>query len=245
MLVSARSKIRGEYMSNKSIMIVEDDLSMQHMLAASVEKAGYSVLVGETGEEALSLALDQRPDLIVLDLLLPDGNGLDVCKSLRSHTDTQGIPIIMVTSLGEQSDKVYGLDVGADDYMVKPVDVPELLARIRALFRRKQKGDENGNRKALEVNEFTVLPEHLSVSREGRSVQLTALEFKLLYQLACSPHTAFSRAELQELVWGTGHGNTERAVDVLVNRLRSKLESLPGGMNIVKTVRGIGYCFSS
>ncbi len=232
-------------MANKSIMIVEDDESTLHMLGASVEKAGYSVLLGETGEDALAIAREKHPDLIVLDLLLPDSSGLDVCRSLRSDTETQGIPIIMVTSLGEQSDKVYGLDVGADDYMVKPVDVPELLARIRALFRRRQQSDENGNRKTPEVGGFTVQPEHLSICQDGQSVQLTALEFKLLYQLANNPRNAFSRSELQELVWGTGHGNTERAVDVLVNRLRSKLESLPGGLGIVKTVRGIGYCFHS
>ncbi len=232
-------------MANESIMIVEDDQSTLLMLSNSVEKAGYNVLIGETGEQALAIAREERPDLIVLDLLLPDGNGLDVCKSLRASNDTQGIPIIMVTALGEQSDKVYGLDVGADDYMVKPVDVPELLARIRALFRRRQRVGENGNRSIIEVDGFTVLPEHLSVSKGEQSVQLTALEFKLLYQLAAKPKEAFSRTDLQEQVWGTGHGNTERAVDVLVNRLRSKLESLPGGDKIVKTVRGIGYRFSA
>ncbi len=226
-------------------MIVEDDQSTLQMLTASVEKAGYGVLVSETGEEALALARAHRPDLIVLDLLLPDGNGLDVCKSLRSDSDTQNIPIIMVTSLGEQSDKVYGLDVGADDYMVKPVDVPELLARIRALFRRQQQTAENGNRTVLEVDGFVLQPEHLSMSKDELSVQLTALEFKLLYQLASKPKDVFSRTELQELVWGGGHGNTERAVDVLVNRLRSKLDTLPGGEDIVKTVRGIGYHFSA
>lgn len=232
-------------MANETIMIVEDDRTTLSMLCASVEKAGYRVVAGETGEKALALAKKERPDLLVLDLLLPDGSGLDVCKALRNEPQTQAIPIIMVTALGEQSDKVYGLDVGADDYMVKPVDVPELLARIRAVFRRKTAGKAGNGHTELQVEGFTIQPDQLSVCRDGRSVQLTALEFKLLYQLAARPKDAFSRTDLQELVWGGSHGNTERAVDVLVNRLRGKLEMLAGGDAIVKTVRGIGYRFTA
>ena len=225
------------------ILIVEDDLSTLRMLAASVEQAGYGVLAEQTAASALALARKEHPDLIVLDLLLPDESGLAVCRSLRELGETCAIPILMVTSLDKPSDKVSGLDQGADDYMVKPVDITEMLARIRALLRRRRSAAGDGGA-AISLEGFIVQPDRLCVSREGSSpVQLTALEFKLLYQLASRPDETFSRNSLQELVWGSGQGNTERAVDVLVNRLRSKLGELPGGSAIVRTVRGVGYRF--
>ncbi|MCP4546145.1 MAG: response regulator transcription factor [bacterium] len=234
-------------MSNECILIVDDDPSTLKMLTASVQKAGYRVLASETGEEALKVAQAESPDLMVLDLVLPDTGGLEVCRALRDEPETANLPIIMVTALGEQSDKIYGLEVGADDYMVKPVDVPELLARIRALFRRQQRKIEMEGSEIrttnLELDDFLIQPERLSVSKDDASVQLTALEFKLLYQLASHAEDSFSRSDLQELVWGKDQKNTERAVDVLVNRLRGKLETLPGGNAIVKTVRGLGYRF--
>ncbi len=227
------------------ILIVEDDLSTLRMLAASVEQAGYAVLAEQTAAAALTLARLEHPDLIVLDLLLPDESGLEVCRSLRQADATRSIPILMVTSLDKPSDKVSGLDQGADDYMVKPVDVTELLARIRALLRRRLREPDGGNGgAAIALEGFVIQPERLCVVREGSApVQLTALEFKLLYQLASRPDEVFSRGALQALVWGGGQGNTERAVDVLVNRLRGKLSALPGGGGIVRTVRGMGYRF--
>jgi DNA-binding response OmpR family regulator len=227
------------------ILIVEDDLSTLRMLAASVEQAGYRVVAEQTAAAALAQARREHPDLIVLDLLLPDENGLEVCRSLRALDETRSIPILMVTSLDKPSDKVSGLDQGADDYMVKPVDVTELLARIRALLRRRLWEPESGNGgAAITLDGFVIQPDRLAVTRDGSgAVQLTALEFKLLYQLASRPDETFSRAALQALVWGNGQGNTERAVDVLVNRLRSKLGELPGGTGIVRTVRGVGYRF--
>jgi len=227
------------------ILIVEDDLSTLRMLAASVEQAGYRVIAEQTAAAALDLARREHPDLIVLDLLLPDESGLAVCRSLRALGETRSIPILMVTSLDKPSDKVSGLDQGADDYMVKPVDVTELLARIRALLRRSQREPESSNGgAAICLEGFVIQPDRLAVTRDGSgAVQLTALEFKLLYQLASRPDETFSRSALQALVWGNGPGNTERAVDVLVNRLRGKLAELPGGAGIVRTVRGVGYRF--
>jgi len=227
----------------ESILIVEDDPSTLRMLGASLEQAGYRVLPEKTATAALEVACREHPDLIVLDLLLPDQNGLAVCRALRAREETRGIPIIMVTALDKTSDKVSGLDQGADDYMVKPVDVTELLARIRALLRRRH-GELEGDGKAIAIDGFTIQPEQLCVRRATSGpVLLTALEFKLLYQLASRPDETFSRQALQSLVWGTGQGNTERAVDVLINRLRAKLSSLPGGGEIVRTVRGVGYRF--
>ena len=234
-------------MANECILIVEDDPSTLRMLASSVEKAGYRVLAATTGEEAVQLARTEKPDLMVLDLVLPDTSGLEVCRAVRDAAETQEMSLIMVTALGEQSDKIYGLEVGADDYMVKPVDVPELLARIRALFRRQQReaGKIKGDAPVLERQGFKIQPERLSVSRNDTSVRLTALEFKLLYQLARNPDSTFSRGDLQRLIWGDEQSNTERAVDVLVNRLRGKLGKLPDGESIVKTVRGVGYRFTT
>ncbi len=234
-------------MADETILIVEDDPSTLRMLAMSVEKAGYRVLTAENAASAIEQAREKRPELVVLDLMLPDSSGLDVCRSLREEPETQGMSLIIVTALGEQSDKIYGLEVGADDYMVKPVDVPELLARIRALFRRhhrRQRAGDNGRGvPSIEVGGFRIQPERLSVSKDDRSIQLTALEFKLLYQLASKPQETFSRSDLQALVWGEEQRNTERAVDVLVNRLRGKLDRLAGGGVLVKTVRGVGYRF--
>lgn len=234
-------------MANECILIVDDDPTTLKMLCTSVQKAGYRVLASETGEDALAVAKEEKPDMMVLDLVLPGKGGLDVCRVLRDEPETANLPIIMVTALSEQSDKIYGLEVGADDYMVKPVDVPELLARIRALFRRQMRKQESGSAETrgsnLEIDGFLVQPERLSVGKGDAQVQLTALEFKLLYQLASNPEGSFSRADLQELVWGKDQKNTERAVDVLVNRLRGKLEMLPGGNVVIKTVRGVGYRF--
>jgi len=230
-------------MANERILIVEDDRSTLRMLAESVEAAGYRASVAQTAAGAVAAARAQQPDVIVLDLVLPDRSGLEVCRELRGGASTDGVPIIMVTALGEPADKVSGLDLGADDYMVKPVDIPELLARIRALLRRHQSGQGEGST-AIAVDGFVIQPERLSVKRDGSvAVQLTALEFKLLYQLAARPDEIFSRQQLQSLVWGQEHGNTERAVDVLVNRLRGKLDALPKGSSIVRTVRGVGYRF--
>ncbi len=237
-------------MANEKILIVDDDPTTLAMLTTSVGKAGYQVISAESGEGALRMALEHKPDLVVLDLLLPDTSGLEICRQLLEEPETQGMLIIMVTALGEQSDKIYGLEVGADDYLVKPVDVPELLARIRALFRRHQlRGEQEAAMAAhmatpsMDLDGFSVKPEQLSVGKGGKSTQLTALEFKLLYHLASNPDETYDRAKIQEMVWGANQRNTERAVDVLVNRLRSKLEQLPGGDKIVKTVRGIGYRF--
>ena len=230
-------------MANERVLIVEDDRSTLRMLAESVEAAGYRANVERTAAAGVASARAQRPDLIILDLVLPDRSGLEVCRELRGSAATDGVPIIMVTALGEPADKVSGLDLGADDYMVKPVDIPELLARIRALLRRHQSGAGDGAT-AITVDGFVIQPERLSVGRNGsEAVQLTALEFKLLYQLASRPDETFSRHQLQTLVWGQEHSNTERAVDVLVNRLRGKLDALPEGGSIVRTVRGVGYRF--
>jgi two-component system alkaline phosphatase synthesis response regulator PhoP len=234
-------------MANECILIVDDDPITLTMLTTSVAKAGYGVLSAKSGEEALRLSLEHKPDLVVLDLLLPDTSGLEICRQLLEEPETQGMLIIMVTALGEQSDKIYGLEVGADDYLVKPVDVPELLARIRALFRRHQLNAEQEPSQtvppSMDLDGFSVKPEQLSIGKGGKAAQLTALEFKLLYHLASKPDETYDRAQIQEMVWGNNQRNTERAVDVLVNRLRSKLEQLPGGDKIVKTVRGIGYRF--
>jgi DNA-binding response OmpR family regulator len=236
-----------EIMATEKILIIDDDPTTLRMLTVGLQKAGYDVIGGETGEAALTLAREEKPDLLILDLVLPGTSGLEVCRELRDEPETANLAIIMVTALGEQSDKIYGLEVGADDYMVKPIDVPELLARMRALFRRHQRRAEQSESEfrtvALELAGFSIQPEYLSVSKGGKSAQLTALEFKLLYQLANNPDGTFSREDLQQSVWGEGQKNTERAVDVLVNRLRSKLEKLDGGDAIVRTVRGIGYRF--
>jgi two-component system alkaline phosphatase synthesis response regulator PhoP len=229
---------------NEKILLIEDEPQTLHMLARSVEKAGYQVLTAANGEDGLRLARSEAPALVVLDLILPDTNGLEICRALRESPDTEGVLLIMVTAMGDQDDKIHGFELGADDYMVKPVDVNELLARILALLRRRPRpGVGDGDAAVLALDGFTIDSRRLCVHKGDARVQLTALEFKLLYQLASQPDQTFSRAALQELVWSGDQANSARTVDVLVNRLRTKLARLEGGAGLVRTIRRLGYRF--
>jgi two-component system alkaline phosphatase synthesis response regulator PhoP len=225
------------------ILVVDDEPAVTDLLAYNLRKAHYEVLVAADGREALHLAREASPDLILLDLMLPEVDGLDVCRELRK---TSGVPIIMITALGEETDRIVGLELGADDYVTKPFSVRELMARIKAVLRRVQSSEH-------EIAPATYLysPEGLQMDLEGRTVtlgentlNLTRLEFDLLYQLLSNAGRVLTRERLLEQVWGYDFAGDTRAVDSAVKRLRAKLRSVSASADAIEAVRGVGYRFN-
>jgi len=224
------------------ILVVDDEPAVTDLLAYNLRKAHYEVLVASNGSEALRLARQAAPDLILLDLMIPEVDGLDVCRELRK---TSGVPIIMITARGEEIDRVVGLELGADDYVAKPFSVRELMARIKAVLRRTQPGNQ-------ERAPATLLhgPGGLQMDLDARTVHineielgLTRLEFDLLYHLLSNAGRVLTRERLLEQVWGYEFAGATRAVDSAVKRLRTKLRAASLDANAIEAVRGIGYRF--
>jgi DNA-binding response OmpR family regulator len=225
------------------ILVVDDEPAVTDLLAYNLRKAHYDVLVAADGRQALQLAREATPDLILLDLMLPEVDGLDVCRELRK---TSSVPIIMITALGEETDRVVGLELGADDYVSKPFSVRELMARIKAVLRRTQSGDKESTPAALLYG-----PGGLQMDLEGRTVScgeitlnLTRLEFDLLYHLLTNAGRVLTRERLLEQVWGYDFAGDTRAVDSAVKRLRSKLRTVSASADAIEAVRGVGYRFN-
>ena len=230
-------------MAGERILIVEDERAVARGLEYGLANEGFVVLWAETGQQALDLARSRDPHLILLDIRLPDISGFDVCRQLRAEGMRQ--PILMLTARDEEMDKVLGLDLGADDYVVKPYSLRELLSRVRAMLRRAY-GDlaaiSVGQR--LRFGKVEVDMERLQVTRKGRLVNLTPTEFRLLRYLVSNPDRPFSRSELIEAVWGYASDiGSDRTVDVHVRHLREKLEDDPADPRWIVTVRGVGYKF--
>ena len=230
-------------MQRERILIVEDDRAVARGLEYALKAEGFEVIWAKSGTEALELTRREQPDLITLDLRLPDLNGYDVCRALRSQNHRQ--PILMLTAKDEELDKVLGLELGADDYMVKPYGLRELVSRIRAMLRRAY-GDlaapsEN------EIKRFDGLEidlTRLEVRRNGDAIDLTPTEFRLLRYLSARQNVPVSRSSLVEAVWGyVSDVNSDRTVDVHIRHLRQKIELDPANPTRIVTVRGIGYKF--
>jgi DNA-binding response OmpR family regulator len=230
-------------MAGERILIVEDERAVARGLEYGLSNEGFTVLWAETGQQALDLARSRDPHLILLDIRLPDVSGFDVCRQLRAEGKRQ--PILMLTARDEELDRVLGLELGADDYVVKPYSLRELISRIRALLRRaygELAAVSAGDR--LRFGEVEVDMERLQVTRAGRLVDLTPTEFRLLRYLVGNPNRPFSRSELIEAVWGYASDiGSDRTVDVHIRHLREKLEDDPANPRWVVTVRGIGYKF--
>ncbi len=230
-------------MSGERILIVEDERAVARGLEYSLTREGFEVLWAETGQSALDLARKREPHLILLDIRLPDMSGFDVCRQLRAEGRRQ--PILMLTACDEEVDKVLGLELGADDYVIKPYGLRELISRVRALLRRaygELAAVSLGDR--LRFGEVELDLERLQVTRRGRLVDLTPTEFRLLRYLVSHPDRPFSRSALIEAVWGYDSGiGSDRTVDVHVRHLREKLEDDPTNPRWLVTVRGIGYKF--
>ncbi|WP_026917207.1 MtrAB system response regulator MtrA [Gordonia shandongensis] len=216
------------------ILVVDDDAALAEMLTIVLKNEGFEPFVVGDGTQALTAVREVRPDLVLLDLMLPGMNGIDVCRVLRADSN---VPIVMLTAKSDTVDVVLGLESGADDYMVKPFKPKELVARIRARLRRNE--DDPAEMLAIGPVEIDV-PAH-KVTRDGVQISLTPLEFDLLVALARKPRQVFTRDVLLEQVWGYRHPADTRLVNVHVQRLRAKVETDPENPEIVLTVRGVGY----
>jgi len=227
-------------MPREKILVVEDDEDILELISYNLKKDGYTVFTCTSGELALDSARKNNPSLVVLDIMLPGMDGLEVCKLLKHDPVTINIPVIMLTAKNEESDVVSGLEIGADDYMAKPFSPKVLIARIRNLIRRRDK-DKTDPDQVVKRKDIVIHPGRHEVIIKGRSIELTATEFKLLHCLAGRPGWVFTRQQIVDAVKGEDYAVTDRAVDVQVVGLRRKLGTVYG--NYIETVRGVGYRF--
>jgi len=227
-----------------AVLVVEDETDVAELIRYNLAKEGYEVRVVANGMIGLRQARESRPDIVLLDIMVPELNGWEVCRRLKQDPETRGIPIIMVTGRAEEGDKVLGFELGADDYVTKPFSPRELVARIRAVLRRGKPGaDGKGKNVHLKAGALEIDRHRFEVTMKGRRVEVTPKEFELLAALVAAPGRVFGREELLDLVWGQDGFVEPRTVDVHVARLRAKFiaSSLPPPG--IETVRGVGYRF--
>ncbi len=226
-------------MTNK-ILVVDDEKPIVEILKYNLEKEGFLVVTAYDGEAALSMVQIEKPDLIVLDIMLPIKDGFSVCREVRSECD---IPIVMLTAKEMEMDKVLGLELGADDYVTKPFSAREVTARIKAILRRRTAKSSEQEKGKIVVGKITVDRNEIQVYNEGKPVELTQREFNLLVYLMLKPGFVYSREQLLDQVWGYDYIGDDRTVDVTVRRLREKLEKNPAKPDYIHTKRGVGYFF--
>ncbi len=220
-----------------TILVVEDDDSIRELTARGLQQAGFEVRTAATGDGGLERFHADRPDAVVLDVMLPGIDGLEVCKAIRAASAT---PVVMLTARADTLDVVVGLESGADDYITKPFEMAELIARVRASLRRASRGD-HAEGDLLRVGSVRLDVAAHTVEREGQAIDLTPTEFRLLTELARHPGQVLSREQLLERVWGYDYLGDSRLVDATIQRLRAKIEPAPGDPRLVETVRGVGY----
>jgi len=220
------------------ILVVEDDLSILTGLSMNLRFEGYEVLQAQDGKAGLAKALDEAPDLAVLDIMLPEMNGYEILKELRRRGND--VPVVMLSARGTERDKILGLEIGADDYVVKPFGLQELLARIKAVLRRRYRAGE-----VITFGDVAVDLNAKTVARAGKPVELTAQEFRLLAHLVGNPGRTYNREELISGAWGYDYQGTARTVDNFIRQLRQKFEPDPDAPKHFVTVRGLGYRFES
>jgi two-component system OmpR family response regulator len=221
------------------ILVVEDDRTLLEVLEYNLVKEGYNVVTATDGAQALEVARSQKPDLVILDIMLPELNGLEVCRILRKDMT---MPILILTAKGEEIDKIVGLEVGADDYMTKPFSMRELLARVRAMLRRaRMTGLESAEEGVVNIGNIAIDTSRRRATLNGVMLDLTQKEFDLLAFLARNRGLVFNREQLLERVWGYDYAGGTRTVDVHVRWLREKIEENPAKPNRLITVRGVGY----
>ncbi|MBA3684358.1 MAG: response regulator [Planctomycetes bacterium] len=223
------------------ILVIEDEPDIQTLLRFNLEREGHAVVVASSGEDGLHELRRQPFDLVLLDLMLPDRDGLEICKVMRAKETLATIPIIMVTAKGDESDVVIGLSLGADDYVTKPFRVKELMARIKARLQRTRDGAADAERKRIQVRGLVIDPVRHRVAVDEVAVPVTLTEFRLLHFLASHAGVAYGRYDLLDNVGGDGDAVTDRTVDVHIRNLRGKIKPYD---DLIETVRGIGYRFS-
>ncbi|RHQ74355.1 DNA-binding response regulator [Butyricicoccus sp. AF22-28AC] len=222
----------------KKILIVEDEANIRELLRLYLEREGYTVLEAENGVEGIKKWKSDKPDMLLLDVMMPVMDGWAVCREIRAESD---VPIIMLTAKGETADRVSGLEMGADDYIVKPLEMPEVIARVRAVFRRMAPDDAL---EKLSFDNLVIDKQAYDLVIKGKRVDAPPKEIELLYFLASSPNRVFTRAQLLDDVWGFDYFGDTRTVDVHVKRLREKLEGVSDKWEL-KTVWGVGYKFET
>lgn len=225
----------------KKIIVVDDEKPIADILHFNLTKDGYEVYCAYDGNEALALVEEIQPDLIILDIMLPEKDGMEVCKEVRKKYD---MPIIMLTAKDSEIDKVLGLELGADDYVTKPFSTREMLARVKANLRRHQvvsSANQENETKEITIGSLVIHPDAYIVSKRGEAIELTHREFELLYYLAQHPGQVMTREHLLQTVWGYDYFGDVRTVDVTVRRLREKIEDNPSHPTWIITRRGVGY----
>ncbi len=222
-----------------TVLVVDDEPIVRDVVARYLDQAGYRTLVAADGDTARALLEREAPSLVVLDLMLPGTDGLALCRWIRARSD---VPVIMVTALGEESDRLTGLELGADDYLCKPFSPRELVARVRAVLRRSTPSAAKAER--IEVGELAIDAGRREARRNGEALKLTATEFDLLWFLASHPNRVFTRSELMDRVWGYTAALDTGTVTVHIRRLRAKIEADPSQPRHLETVWGVGYRFS-
>jgi len=222
----------------KKIVLIEDDADLYNLVQYNLDKEGFRVIGSQTGKGALDLCRREHPDLVILDIMLPDSDGLEICKGIRGNSDLANTPVIFLTARASETDRIVGLELGANDYIVKPFFVRELIARVKIHFR----GDKPVS-KVLRSGDLELDRTRCYVRRRDEELMLTATEFRLLEFLMSRPGVVFSREQLLDAVWGHDRAVTDRTVDVYVLRLRQKIEQ-EGGPAFIRSVRGFGYSFN-
>lgn len=229
----------------KNILVIEDNADIAHLVMVNLRSKQMHVDHAADGESGLEMALTGRYQLVILDLMLPGVDGLDICRALRNEKIYT--PVLMLTARTSELDRVLGLEVGADDYLTKPFSVPELVARVNAILRRSDQYQSSSEKPASSPLQFGALcvdPEKRQVLLNDNDIDLTAKEFDLLWHFASNPERVFTRGQLLDSVWGYGHAGYEHTVNSHINRLRAKIESDPADPRFVLTVWGVGYKFS-
>jgi DNA-binding response OmpR family regulator len=223
----------------KKIVLIEDDADLYSLIQYNLEKEGFTMAGAQTGKGAIDLCRRERPDLIILDIMLPDSDGLEICRAIRNHSELAPVPVIFLTARASETDRIVGLELGANDYIVKPFFIRELIARIKIHFRGQPPAT-----KILRSGELELDRARCRVHLNGGEVTLTATEFRLLEFLMSRPGVVFSREQLLDAVWGHDRAVTDRTVDVYILRLRQKIEATEES-TFIRSVRGFGYSFNA
>jgi two-component system, OmpR family, alkaline phosphatase synthesis response regulator PhoP len=226
------------------ILIVDDEQDIVELLSYNLEKEGFFTIKTYDGVSVFNIIATKKPDLIILDLMLPGMNGLDVCKKIRANPATADLPIIMLTAKGDEIDKIIGLEIGADDYMTKPFSVKELVARVRTVLRRMQDRPETKVPEAFHYKGLVINYASCAVKMDAKPIALSPTELKLLFFLSRNPGKVYSRNQIIDHVWGNDTFITDRTVDVHIRRLRSQIEKDIENPHYILTVRGFGYKFA-
>lgn len=223
----------------KKIVLIEDDADLYSLIQYNLEKEGFTMAGAQTGKGVIELCRRERPDLIILDIMLPDSDGLEICRAIRNHSELAAVPVIFLTARASETDRIVGLELGANDYIVKPFFIRELIARIKIHFRGQPPAT-----KILRSGDLELDRARCRVHLNGGEVTLTATEFRLLEFLMSRPGVVFSREQLLDAVWGHDRAVTDRTVDVYILRLRQKIESAEDSA-FIRSVRGFGYSFNT